>query len=180
MASTLILIDIQRDYFPGGAYPLVGADAAADAAASLLARFRQAGLSVFHIQHVWDAPDAEFFIPATAGVEHDPRVAPRDGEPVIVKGEPNSFLNTDLEARLRADSAQELVIAGMMTSMCVDATVRAAADLGFSVTLAGDACAAPDLSWSGIDVPGTQVHAAFLAALADGYARVVTSAEVDI
>ncbi len=118
-------------------------------------------------------PDAEYMRPGTAGVEHDVRVAPGGGEPVVVKEQPNAFLGTDLEQRLRAQSIDELVVAGMMTSMCVDATVRAAADLGFDVTVVGDGCAAPDLAHDGVAVPGEQVHAAFLAALADGYATAV-------
>jgi nicotinamidase-related amidase len=125
------------------------------------------------VQHVWDAPDATYLRPDTSGVSHDPRVAPADGEPVVVKDVPNAFLGTDLEQRLRSEGIDELVIAGMMTSMCVDATVRAAVDLGFEVTVVGDACAAPDLAYGGVEVPGEQVHAAFLAALADGYADVV-------
>ena len=40
----------------------------------------------------------------------------------------------------------------------------------------GDACAAPDLEHGGVEVPGAQVHAAFLAALAGGYAAVIESA----
>jgi nicotinamidase-related amidase len=173
MARALLLIDIQRDYFPGGAYPLVGSDAAAEAAATVLARFRRDDTPVLHVQHLWDAPDAAYMRPGTTGVAHDSRVAPNDGEPVVVKEEPNAFLGTDLEERLRTLAIDELVVAGMMTSMCVDATVRAAADLGFAVTVVGDGCAAPDLAHDGVAVPGAQVHAAFLAALADGYATVV-------
>ncbi|HWF72232.1 MAG TPA: cysteine hydrolase family protein [Solirubrobacteraceae bacterium] len=173
MARALLLIDIQRDYFPGGAYPLVGSDSAADAAAEVLERFRRDEAPVIHVRHVWDAPDAEFMRPGTPGVDHDARVAPRAGETVVVKEEPNAFLGTDLEQRLRAQSIDELVVAGMMTSMCVDATVRAAADLGFEVTVVGDGCAAPNLAHDGIEVAGEHVHAAFLAALADGYATVV-------
>lgn len=178
MARALVLVDIQRDYFPGGARPLVGADAAADAAARVLESFRNQGLPVFHVQHVWDAPDAVFFRPGTPGIEHDPRVAAGAGEAVIVKAHPNAFLDTDLEQRLREVEAERLVIVGMMTSMCVDATVRAASDLGFTPTVAGDACAAPDLAWGGVDVPGALVHTAFLAALADGYAEVVSAGEL--
>jgi nicotinamidase-related amidase len=173
MARALLLIDIQRDYFPGGAYPLIGSDAAAEAASAVLARFRREGKPSMHVQHVWDAPDAAYMRPGTAGVEHDPRVAPVEGEPVIVKAQPNAFLGTDLEERFRADGIDELVVAGMMTSMCVDSTVRAAVDLGFEVTVIGDACAAPDLEYGGVEIPGEQVHAAFLAALADGYAEVI-------
>jgi nicotinamidase-related amidase len=66
----------------------------------------------------------------------------------------------------------------MMTSMCVDATVRAAVDLGFETTVAHDACAPCALEFDGRTVPAAAVHSAFLAALADGYARVASSAEL--
>ena len=64
----------------------------------------------------------------------------------------------------------------MMTSMCIDATVRAAADLGFGCTVAHDACATLDLEFGGATIPAAAVHGAFLAALGEGYAT-VTSAE---
>jgi nicotinamidase-related amidase len=66
----------------------------------------------------------------------------------------------------------------MMTSMCVDATVRAAVDLGFETTVVHDACATCDLEFGGQAVPAASVHAAFLAALADGYAAVVSSDDI--
>ena len=173
MARTLLLIDIQRDYFPGGRHPLVGPDAAADAAARLLAAFRSAHERVVHVQHISESPDAPFFVRGTPGVEFDPRVAPDGREHVVVKHQPNAFLGTGLESLLRADELDELVVAGMMSSMCVDATVRAASDLGFAVAVAHDACAAPDLGFAGATVPGAQVHAAFMAALDGTYARVI-------
>lgn len=173
MPRALLLIDIQRDYFAGGRHPLPGADGAAEAAGRLLEAFRRQGEPVVHVQHSWDEPDAEYLRPGTPGYEHDPRVAPSHGEPVVVKEAPNAFLGTDLRERLAGLAVKELVVGGMMTSMCVDATVRAAVDLGFAVTLAGDACAAPDLEYAGTPVPAAHVHAAFLAALADGYAEVV-------
>ncbi|MFB9311186.1 nicotinamidase-related amidase [Agromyces hippuratus] len=177
MTRTLVIIDIQNDYFEGGAHPLVGPEAAAVNAARLLASHRQDGQPVVHVQHVWDAPDAEFFAPGTHGVEIHPLVAPADGEPVVVKANPNSFLGTDLDARLREARADVdgVVIVGMMSSMCVDATVRAAADAGYSVTVAHDACAAPDLAFGGSVVPAAQVHGAFMAALGDSYAEVVST-----
>lgn len=178
MPRALVIIDIQNDYFPGGAYALHEPEAAAARAAELLAAFRASGESVIHVQHVWDAPDAEFMVPGTDGVEIHAAVAPLEGEPVVQKAMPNAFLGTDLEQRLRGAGIDELVVAGMMTSMCVDATVRAAADLGFTVTVASDACAAPSLSFGGVDVDAPAVHAAFLAALADSYATVVPTREL--
>jgi nicotinamidase-related amidase len=175
---TLLIIDIQRDYFPGGAYPLVEPEAAAAAARKVLDSFRSAGDPVIHMKHVWDAPEAEFMRPGTEGIEIHPTVAPEVGEPVFEKTSPNSFVDTPLEKELRKRDATELVVAGMMSSMCVDATVRAAADLGFSPTVVHDACAAPDLEFNGVQVPGAAVHAAFMAALADGYAEVTSAAEL--
>jgi nicotinamidase-related amidase len=180
MASprTLLIIDIQRDYFPGGAYPLVEPAAAAEAARRVLDSFRASGEPVIHMRHVWDAPDAEFMRPGTEGIEIHPTVAPAKGELVLDKTSPNSFVGTPLEEELRQRDPDELVVAGMMSSMCVDATVRAAADLGFSPTVVHDACAAPNLQFDGVDVPGATVHAAFMAALADGYAEVTSAADL--
>jgi nicotinamidase-related amidase len=180
MASprTLLIIDIQRDYFPGGAYPLVEPAAAAEAARRVLDSFRASGEPVIHMRHVWDAPDAEFMRPGTEGIEIHPTVAPAKGELVLDKTSPNSFVGTPLEEELRQRDPDELVVAGMMSSMCVDATVRAAADLGFSPTVVHDACAAPNLQFDGVDVPGATVHAAFMAALADGYAEVTSAVDL--
>jgi len=55
-------------------------------------------------------------------------------------------------------------IRGMMTSTCVDSTVRAASDRGFEAVLVGDACAAPGLEYDGVRVDADAVNAAFLAA----------------
>jgi len=177
MARALLIIDIQRDYFPGGAYPLVEPERAAENARRLLDAFREGGEKILHLQHVWDAPDATFMRPGTDGVEIHPDVAPAEGEPVLEKAEPNGFLGTSLEDDLRTAGVDELVVAGMMSSMCVDATVRAGADLGFSMTVVHDACAAPDLTFGEKTVDGATVHAAFMAALADGYGTVISAGE---
>jgi nicotinamidase-related amidase len=83
-----------------------------------------------------------------------------------------------LQGELERLGVKNLVVAGMMTHMCVDATVRHAADLGYKVTLAGDACATRAQSYGGESVPARQVHAAFLAALNGFYAKVVRADEL--
>jgi len=177
MARALLIIDIQRDYFPGGAYPLVEPDHAAENARRLLDGFRAAGDPILHLQHIWDAPDATFMRPGTDGVEIHPLLEPAEGEPVLEKAAPNGFIGTSLEQDLRTAGVDELVVAGMMSSMCVDATVRAGADLGFAMTVVHDACAAPDLTFGDRTVDGATVHAAFMAALADGYGTVISAGE---
>ena len=178
MARALLIIDIQRDYFPGGAYPLAEPDGAARTARRVLDAFRAAGEPVVHLQHVWDASDATFMRPGTEGVEIHPAVEPVAGERVLEKAAPNGFVGTPLEQHLRAAGVDELVVGGMMSSMCVDATVRSAAERGFTVTVVHDACAAPDLEFGGTAIPGASVHGAFMAALGDGYATLASSQEV--
>ena len=175
MSTALLLIDIQKDYFPGGRMELVGSIEAAGAAARLLAVFRRSSWPVYHIQHISAQPSATFLIPGTAGIDIYPSVAPLPGESVIIKHYPNSFRETDLLERFKADGISRLLICGMMTSMCVDATVRAAFDLGFTCTIAQDACATLDLIFNGETIPASQVHGSFLAAMGAVYAKIRTT-----
>jgi len=123
-------------------------------------------------------PGATFFLPNTRGVEIHASVAPAAGETVIQKSFPNSFRDTRLLEHLRGLKVAELVIAGMMTQMCIDTTTRAAADLGFQCFLAHDACATRALTFGGTTVPAAQVQAAFLAALNGLFARVQTAEQL--
>jgi nicotinamidase-related amidase len=171
----LLIIDIQNDYFPGGNMELEGADAAAAKAATALEAFRKKELPVIHVRHLSTRPGATFFLPGTEGAEIHAAVRPKAGETVMEKNFPNSFRATNLQSLL---DVKELVVAGMMTHMCVDATVRHAADLGYKITLLGDACATRAQSFGGETVPAKQVHAAFLAALNGFYAKVINTHEL--
>lgn len=178
MNQALLLIDIQNDYFPGGAMELAGSVETGAMAGRLLETFRRKALEIVHVQHISLRPGATFFRPNTAGARIHTCVAPLAGETVIQKHFPNSFRETPLLEHLRGRGIERLVIAGMMTHMCVDTTTRAAADLGFSCALAGDACATKTLSWGAESVPAAQVQAAFLAALHGTFADVRTAQEL--
>ena len=177
MPSALILIDLQNDYFPGGAMELAGITQAGAQARELLAACRQSRLPIFHIQHLALGPGATFFLPKTVGVEIHASVLPGAGEPVIQKQYPNSFRDTGLLAALQTAGVEELIIGGAMSHMCVDATTRAAFDFGFSCTVIHDACASRDLAFEGQTIPAAQVHGAFMAALGMRYARVMALKE---
>ncbi|HKK02232.1 MAG TPA: cysteine hydrolase family protein [Desulfuromonadales bacterium] len=178
MSRALLIIDIQNDYFPGGAMELVGSPEAGTNAGRLLAAFRAAGLPVAHIQHISGRPGATFFLPETEGAEIHPCVTPLENEPVFLKHTPNSFRDTGLRTHLQELGIDELTIAGMMTHMCVDTTVRAAFDLGFSCTLAHDACATRDLAFAGQTVAAVQVQTAYLAALGAVFAGILPTEEI--
>jgi nicotinamidase-related amidase len=175
--TALLLVDIQNDYFPGGGNPLEGSVAAAANAARLLEFFRRSEHPVFHVQHVSNRPGAACFLPGTDGVKIHERVAPRAGEIVLQKHHPNAFRGKELLTQLSMACVARLVICGMMTHMCVDATVRAAADFKLECVVAGDACATKALSYGGRAVAAQDVQAAFLAALAAAYAKVLSTDE---
>jgi nicotinamidase-related amidase len=179
MTTALLIIDIQNDYFPGGAMELAGSPEAAARAAGLLAAFRRRALPVVHIQHLAVRPGSSFFLPGTPGADIHPAAAPLPGEPVFQKHFPNAFRETPLLEHLRALGATRLVIAGMMTHMCIDTSTRAAADLGFECLLAHDACATRALGFGDTEVPAAQVQAAFLAALDGSFALVVKAEELE-
>jgi len=178
MQQALLLIDIQNDYFPGGAMALPGSAEAGLKAGKLLLAFRQQKLPVIHIQHVSIREGATFFLPDSTGVQFHPSVTPVEDEPVFRKNYPNSFRETPLLSHLQEQKITRLVIAGMMTQMCVDSTTRAAADLGFQCFLAHDACAANSLSFGGKTVTAESVQTAFLAGLNGFFATVRSVSEL--
>jgi nicotinamidase-related amidase len=178
MDTALLLIDLQNDYFEGGAMTLDGADAAVANAARLLARFRVRGWPIMHVQHLSTRPGATFFLAGTRGAGIHAAVAPRDGETVVVKHFPNAFRETSLAESLRERGIARLTIAGMMTHMCVDTSTRAAADMGFACTLAHDACATRAQAFGGRTVAAADVQAAYMAALNGAFARVVPTDEL--
>ncbi|OQA12905.1 MAG: Streptothricin hydrolase [Chloroflexi bacterium ADurb.Bin360] len=178
MPTGLLIIDIQNDYFPGGKMELEGSDQAAQTARQMLDFFRAHRLPVFHIQHLATRPSAAFFVPGTPGAEIHAEVKPLENEIVVQKHFPNSFRETELLQLLQHHQVKRLAIAGMMTHMCVDATVRAATDHGFECLIAHDACATRTLNFGGRTVPAADVHAAFLAALNGSYGKVLSTAEI--
>jgi nicotinamidase-related amidase len=177
MGKALLLIDIQNDYFPGGKMEVSGSVEASLRAREVLDFFREKQMPVFHVRHVSVRAGASFFLPGTQGAEIHPNVKPLSSEVVVEKNYPNSFRDTLLRAVLEKEGITRLVVAGMMTHMCVDATTRAAFDYGFGCTVLHDACATRQLSFRGETVPAGQVQSAFLAALNGVYAMVLPTAE---
>jgi nicotinamidase-related amidase len=171
MKTALLLIDIQNDYFPGGKMELSGPQQAGENAAALLAAFRRLDLPVIHIQHLSRQAGATFFVPGTDGANIHSLVAPAANETVIQKNYPSSFRETGLLEHLKEQRIGKLVIAGMMTHMCVDTTTRAACDLGFAIQLAHDACATRALSFGGMQVAAGDVQVAYIAALDGVFAK---------
>lgn len=165
--TVLVLIDIQEFYFPGGSSALHEPEQAAMQASKLLQFFREQQWKVVHVRHDFSPGGAIY-----------PSVAPTGNEKVVTKKHVNAFRDTDLLEVLQAYQADTLVIAGMQTQMCVEAAVRAAADLGFKSLLVHDACATKDLQYGDTVIPADQVHASTLASLQRSYTEVISTDDV--
>jgi nicotinamidase-related amidase len=177
MNPTLLLIDIQNDYFAGGKMELVNMDEAAMNAQKLLSYFRVNNLPIVFIQHLATKPNASFFIPDSSGAEIHHSIRPLENETVIIKNYPNSFRNTNLHQYLQALNSKYLVICGAMSHMCIDTTTRAATDLGFSCALISDACATRDLAFNDQKVKAADVQIAYMAALDGTFAQVIPTTQ---
>ena len=104
---------------------------------ALAAAVRTSGGRVIFIQQ--DGQPGEPFEPGTPGWEMHPELERGETEPVVHKQACDAFCETELEAILRRDGVEHLLISGSATDFCVDTTVRAALSLDFDVTVVRDA-----------------------------------------
>ncbi|WP_421911188.1 cysteine hydrolase family protein [Marinobacter sp.] len=169
--SALIMIDYQNTYLEG-VMKLEGADKAMEEGRKLLALARGEGIPVFHIRH--DAgPGSPYDVSARIGAIAD-AVAPKDGEPVITKNFPNSFVQTDLDEQLKAKGIKNLILAGFMTHMCINSTAHGGFNLGYAPTVVASATATRSLkAANGKVLSAQEVHDGALASTRDLYAAVV-------
>jgi nicotinamidase-related amidase len=146
-STTLLVMDVQEgianNFDDAALAPIVQALAAA----------RDAGIPVvfvrvaFRAGHPEVSPDNRMFSALSergglleAATTIDPRVAPRDDEPLVTKRRVSAFAGSDLDVVLRARGAKTLVLCGISTSGVVLSTLRAASDLDFDMVVLGDAC----------------------------------------
>ena len=120
MTAALLIIDVQNDYFPGGALPLWNAEATLDAVVNAIDRARARGEAVVLVQHVAASANSPLFQPGTTGVGIHARIlAAAPDASVIVKQYADSFHQTRLSGVLADLGVTRLRIAGMMTQNCV-------------------------------------------------------------
>ena len=175
--KALLLIDLQNDYFPGGAYELDRIAETSAKSAEMLDRFRNKTWPVIHIRHEFASPEAPFFRPGSDGAKIHDSVAPLPGEKIVTKQQVNAFQGTDLDAQLKSLGVEGLVIVGAMSHMCIEGATRAAADLGYRVEVIHDACATRDQEFDGRRVAAADVHATSMSALGFAYAKVLALRE---
>lgn len=147
MSKTLVVIDLQNDYFADGAYPLWNADATLGAIEGAIARARASDIPVILVQHVADPEEgpSPFFTEGTEGAALHPRIREAAPDaPVVVKHAADSFHGTDLGAHLHRLGTDELLVCGMMTQNCVTHTAISRAAEDYAVTVLPDCCTTVD------------------------------------
>ena len=134
MSDVLLIIDVQRalleELGPARATELL------ETLEPLLAEARSTDVPVVYVRH---AGSPHELLPGTPDWEIASEIAPRGGEPIVEKRSPDAFAETNLSDVLETLDADHLIIAGMQTDMCVNATIGGAVDRGYRVTLVGDA-----------------------------------------
>ena len=182
MQAALILIDFQTGFDA----PLWGGRNNPDAeakAGALLVHWRKHGAPVLHVRHLSTEAGSPLGA-ATGGIDFKPEVTPIGGEPVFEKSVNSAFIGTNLEAHLRGSAISDLVICGLTTPHCVSTTTRMAANLGFGVRLAHDACASfavnADTSWQAGLAPlePEAIHQTAISHLHGEFAQAVSVAEL--
>ena len=164
--SALIIVDVQEFYFPDGFNPLVEPEKASEKAGSVLNDFRDNNELIIHVKHATSKDSA---------IYED--VYPKKGEKVITKHFANSYRETELLDFLKQNDVSEVIICGMMTHMCVEATARASADYGFKVIVLDDACATRDIVYGNDTVKASEVHLSTLGSIDRYYGKVMTTEE---
>ena len=173
--TVLLPVDLQRA-FDGAPWPPRNNPAADENGLALLAAWRQTGWPVIHVRHDSIVPGSTLG-PGMPGHAFRPGFSPREGEALVTKSVNSAFIGTDLDLRLKRLQAEEVVVFGISTDMCVSTTVRTGANMGWRMILAADACFCFDQrDLDGTLIPAETMHRAHLATLAAEFATVLSTA----
>ena len=175
--TALLIVDVQQGLDDPRLGPRNNPDAEANMA-TLLQAWRDRAQPVIHVRHNSVTPGSPLR-PELPGNAAKPEVARRDDEPEFTKTVNSAFVGTGLESYPRDQGIEGLVVVGLTTDHCVSATVRSASDLGFEVTLVGDASATFDRTGpDGTRHSAESIHQVHLASLHGEFCQVRKTQEV--
>jgi nicotinamidase-related amidase len=134
--AALLIIDAQVNMFSEDS-PIFEGEKLLHTISHLIAQARAVHLPIVYVQNNGGEGDPD--MPGTPGWQIHPALTPERGDIVIQKHAPDSFHETNLQSELEARHIRQLMIVGMQTEMCIDATCRRAHELGYDVILVKDA-----------------------------------------
>ncbi len=141
MSRTLLVIDVQNDYFAGGVLPLWNAEETEARIVAAIGHVRAQGDRVVLVQHVSTAGKGLFAADGAGVAIRDAVLRAAGSAPVVVKHVADAFQETQLAVEL--EGTQELLVCGMMTQNCVVFTAISRAADHLRVRVVGDLCTAP-------------------------------------
>jgi nicotinamidase-related amidase len=134
--TALLIIDAQVNMFAEGSSVFEG-EKLLHTLNHLIVQARNAHLPIVYVQNNGNEGDPDIY--GTPGWQIHPAISPEKGDLVIQKHTPDSFYETNLQSKLDAKQIRNLIIAGIQTDYCINATCRRAFELGYEVTLVQDA-----------------------------------------
>lgn len=134
--TALLVIDVQVGMF-SETDPVYAGDLLLERIRGLISKARSSGIEVVYVQHNEEV--GQPLETNTNAWNIHPDITPVDGDIVIQKHTPDSFHETNLQHELTIRGVKKLVLTGIQTDMCVEATGRRAHSLGYDVTIAQDA-----------------------------------------
>jgi nicotinamidase-related amidase len=175
--AALIVIDVQTGFDD----PVWGSRnnlQAEENIAKLLEAWRQTQRPVIHVQHLSQEPNSPLR-PSQPGYEIKAIAKPLPTEPLFQKRVNSAFIGTDLEAYLRQNGLNTLVVTGLTTNHCVSTTARMAGNFGFDTYVVSDATATFDrVGHDGKAYTAELVHAIALASLHQEFATIVDTEQL--
>ncbi len=145
--KSLVIIDIQNDYFPGGKYPLWNTENTLEKILKAIAEAQNKNIPIILVQHIANKEMgiAPFFNEDTVGADIHPKIleAAPDAK-IVIKQFADSFEKTNLEEVLSSNKINELLICGMMTQNCVTHTAISKAAEKYKVSILFDCCTTVD------------------------------------
>ncbi len=173
MQRALLVIDVQNDYFHGRHTITHPADSLANIQRAM-DEAHAAGVPIVLVQHCAIPSVLTEFQKGTPGWQFPEEIASRPHDLVVEKELPGSFTNTPLEAWLRENAVDTVVISGYMTQMCCDTTARQALHLGFAVEFLADATGTHAFSNAAGSVTAEELHRAALVTQASRFSTVLS------
>lgn len=136
MDTALLVIDVQVGMFPE-ADPVYDGEGLLKRIHTLITKARACSIPVIYVQH--NEGEGEPLETNSPAWHIHPMIAPLAGDIVIEKHTPDSFHETTLQQQLNTLGIHHLVLTGIQTDLCVDATCRRASQLEYEVTVVQDA-----------------------------------------
>jgi nicotinamidase-related amidase len=134
--TAIVIVDVQVNMF-GDDFCVYDGRGVLRRIVVLAQAARDAGAPVIYVRN--NGGEGQPDEPRTRGWEFHPQVSPIPGEVIIDKSGPDAFEGTQLREYLDEQEIDHLVVTGMQTELCIDATSRRAHELGYGVTVVQDA-----------------------------------------